>query len=536
MPPSPLANRRPPGRSLHRLLVRTHLAAVAAACLLGLLLWSQLSGLGMPSAAALTFALLGAAGCGLYFSLRASRAVRAALTGLAALAGQIRAGRPHEVLLDQPEELQPLARQLGQLAEHFQQALYEATRRQRELSAVLAGLADGCVAVDPSGRILLFNGAAARLFGVSEQEALGRPLVEVIRSYDLVTAVQDALASGSPQVREFRIAAPEERTLQVTITILGGSGAQTPREAAGRTSAERAGAPAAGETLHPGPGPGAGPGRAAGAVALIRDVSELRRLERVRTDFVANVSHELRTPLTAIKGFIETLQEGAVEDEATRRRFLDIMARETDRLVDLINDLLELSRLESRSVPFHPRPVCVAEVAQAVVQMFSRKAEGKGLRLTARFPPELPPVLADEDMLRQVFINLLDNAVKYTHRGEIRVGARVADAEQGRRQVVVCVADTGIGIPRQHLGRIFERFYRVDRARSRDLGGTGLGLSIVRHIVELHGGRIEVESEVGVGSTFRVYLPAAEASRAEGPGDGQGGGQGAGPLERPAPG
>lgn len=449
------------------------MAAVTAA-----LSWKAALALGLPAWAAGPAAAGAGAAAALYVGQRAWHALSQALHGLAAYVADIQAGHPHEVHLKEPGEMGELARRLAELARHFQKTLQEATQRQQELSAVLAGLADGCVAVDGSGRILLFNGAAARLFGVTEAQALGRPLVEVIRSYDLVTAVQEALASGQARVREFRVSQPEERVLQVTVTLLGGSGL-------------------------------------AGAVALIRDVTELRRLERVRSDFVANVSHELRTPLTAIKGFIETLQEGGVE-ESTRQRFLQIMARETDRLVNLINDLLELSRLESRTAELHRSPVQVAQVAGTVVEMFARKAQAKGLRLRADFPPDLPAVWADGDMLRQVFINLLDNAVKYTPRGEVRVRAWVASENSddagactGPRQVVIEVADTGVGIPRQHLGRIFERFYRVDRARSRELGGTGLGLSIVRHIVELHGGRVEVESEVGVGSTFRVWLPAA---------------------------
>ena len=472
--------------SIRRLLVRSHLAAVAAGLMVASALWAGLSRLGVPETGALAAGAAAAAGLGLWFANGAMRAVRTAIDGLTAFVERMGAGRPPELLLSQPEELLALAEELRVLSESFSRALSESARRQWQLSAVLGSLADGCIAVDPQGRIILFNHAAGRLFGTGEQEALGRPLVEVVRSYDLVTAVSETLASGGQQVREFRLSGPTERTLQVTTTALAD--------------------PDQPEEKHP----GAGGRRVSGAVALVRDVTELRRLERVRTDFVANVSHELRTPLTAIKGFIETLQEGAAEDAVTRRRFLDIMARETDRLVALISDLLDLSRLESRSVEFRPQPVSLPEVAETVILLFRAKAEGKGLKLSSSFPAGLPPVLADEAMLRQVFINLLDNAVKYTPSGEIRVRA-FPDAAAGR--VVVEVSDTGIGIPRQHLGRIFERFYRVDRARSRELGGTGLGLSIVRHIVELHGGRVEVESEVGVGSTFRFSLPAVPSGQ-----------------------
>lgn len=461
-----------------------------AAFLASLLATYTLRGLGLAAAIAAGAGAVAAAGVGALLAGRALRAVRAAIDALSDFVTQIARGHPTQVVLAQPEELSELAGRLRDLSERIAAAMQQSSRRQAELAGVLASLVDGCIAVDAKGRIILFNQAASRLFGVDDSDVLGRPLVEAIRSYDLATAVGETLATGRQQVREFRLPGPEERTLQVTATPLSVSERQ-------RGAANMAGG-----------GPGAtGPdGERWGAVALVRDVTELRRLERVRSDFVANVSHELRTPLTALKGFIEALQEGAADDPATRTRFLEIMARETDRLVALINDLLDLSRLESRTVELHRIPVSVADVAGAVVLMFARKAEAKDLRLEQDFPSDLPPVLADEDMLRQVFINLLDNAVKYTPSGRIEVRAR---AEPDGRTVRVEVADTGIGIPRQHQGRIFERFYRVDRARSRELGGTGLGLSIVRHIVELHGGRIEVESEVGVGTTFRFWLPRA---------------------------
>ncbi|WP_324715673.1 ATP-binding protein [Carboxydochorda subterranea] len=470
------------------MLFFSHVSAAAAGFFAAALFWSGLGRMGVPAHEAVLVAVLAAIGAGVFFSRRAVASVRTAIDGLSDFVGLMQSGQASEVLLSQPEELSDLAARLRQLSSSFSAALAESSRKQAELSGVLASLVDGCIAVDPSGRVILFNQAASRLFGVRDTDVLGRPLVEAIRSYDLATAVGETLQSGQPQVREFRlVGTPGERTFQVTAAPLAPPASpDAARQAAGGAPADRARTPW-------------------GAVALVRDVTELRRLERVRSDFVANVSHELRTPLTAIKGFIEALQEGAAEDAATRTRFLEIMARETDRLVALINDLLDLSRLESRTAAFHPAALRLSEVAEAVVQMFSRKAGSKGLALSMEFDPGLPPVLGDEDMLRQVFINLLDNAIKYTMAGSIRVRAR----PERDGTVRVEVADTGIGIPRQHLSRIFERFYRVDRARSRELGGTGLGLSIVRHIVELHGGRIEVDSEVGVGTTFRFWLPAA---------------------------
>ncbi|HEY8425013.1 MAG TPA: ATP-binding protein [Limnochordales bacterium] len=442
-----------------------------------------------PWLAALTGGVLGL-GLGAVVALRTWRQLRGGIGPLVDTVAEIARGRPIQVVLPEPEELVELGQRLRELSERIATAVQHSSRREAQLAGVLGSLVDGCIAVDAGGRVILFNEAASRLFGKPASDVLGRPLMEAIRSYDLATAIGETLATGRQQIREFRVAGPTERVLQVTATPL--SRAEGRRGRDGRPGDE-GGEPVPEDERW-------------GAVALVRDVTELRRLERVRSDFVANVSHELRTPLTALKGFIEALQEGAAEDPATRTRFLEIMARETDRLVALINDLLDLSHLESRNVELRRTPLQLARVAGAVIAMFARKAAAKQLALEQDLPPDLPPVLADEDMLRQVFINLLDNAVKYTPSGRITVRAM---AEPREPMVRVEVSDTGIGIPRQHLGRIFERFYRVDRARSRELGGTGLGLSIVRHIIELHGGRIEVDSEVGAGTTFRFWLPRA---------------------------
>ncbi|HEY8532174.1 MAG TPA: ATP-binding protein, partial [Limnochorda sp.] len=240
-----------------------------------------------------------------------------------------------------------------------------------------------------------------------------------------------------------------------------------------------------------------------GAVAVLRDVTEMRRLEQVRTEFVANVSHELRTPLTAIKGFIETLLDGAVDDPATARRFLEIVRRETDRLVRLINDLLDLSRLESPHLEVQLVPVDLKPLVEECLELFRHRAASRSIELSCELQGSLW-ALGDASLIRQVLVNLVDNAVKYTPPGGrvwISGGLEGSWAE-------LAVSDTGPGIPGRALNRVFERFYRVDKARSRDMGGTGLGLSIVRHAVERQGGRVWVESAPGEGSTFRVRLQA----------------------------
>ena len=237
-------------------------------------------------------------------------------------------------------------------------------------------------------------------------------------------------------------------------------------------------------------------------MAVLRDVTELRHSERLRRELTANVSHELRTPLTSIKGFTETLLDGAVRDEATSRRFLTIISSEADRLVKLVDDLLDLSQLESKRVTLDLRRVNVAALVAHTVDKLQPLAQGSGLLLEQAAPPEVW-VTADRDRLEQVLTNLIDNALKYTPTGG-RVDVRVAQAD---REVEISVSDTGKGIGPADLPHVFERFYRADRSRTRGSGGTGLGLAIARHIVEAHGGRIRVDSLLDEGTTFLFTIP-----------------------------
>ena len=242
-----------------------------------------------------------------------------------------------------------------------------------------------------------------------------------------------------------------------------------------------------------------------GAIVVLHDVTELRRLERVRQDFVANVSHEFKTPLTAIQGFAETLLAGAIEDPRNNRRFLEIIRDHAIRLARLTDDLLKLARIEAGKLEVQFSPVAVIDLVERCAETALLKADRKQIVLEIEVPPGLPPVRGDAGLLRDVLQNLLDNAIQYTPAGgRIHVSAAARE-----REVVVVVADTGIGIPLADQERIFERFYRVDAARSREAGGTGLGLSIAKHIVEVHGGRLLVESEVGLGSRFSFSVPVA---------------------------
>jgi two-component system phosphate regulon sensor histidine kinase PhoR len=237
---------------------------------------------------------------------------------------------------------------------------------------------------------------------------------------------------------------------------------------------------------------------------VLHDLTALRQLERVRTEFVANVSHELRTPLTAIQGYLETLLSGALDEPENARRFLEIVLRQSERLGRLLNDLTDLSNIELGKVTLRREPLALDEVVSAVLGMIGPRATRSRVRVTADVPAELPAVMADRDRLAQILINLVDNAVKYTPEGgSVTVTARAA----GDGMVEVVVADTGIGIPAADLPRITERFYRVDKARSRELGGTGLGLAIVKHLVLAHGGELRIESPQQQGTIVRFTLP-----------------------------
>jgi two-component system phosphate regulon sensor histidine kinase PhoR len=313
------------------------------------------------------------------------------------------------------------------------------------------------------------NEAACRLFPIQESSAVGRPLWELVRSPQLQQWMGVALSQANPVGGELELKAPASRLLAVRVAGL--------------------------------PGP-----TAAGAIVVASDISQLRRLEQVRQEFVANASHELKTPLASIKACVETLLDGALEDVEIRVRFLETVNEQTERLDKLVRDLLALTRVESQERPPVLHPVALADVVQLCVNRHMQYAERKEMRLVTTPPPEGVQVLADEESLEQILDNLIDNAIKYTNAG----GTITVRWEAEGNLCRIDVDDTGIGIPQAHLPRIFERFYRVDRARSRELGGTGLGLSIVKHLVQILGGTVSVASRLGKGTTFTVELKTAQ--------------------------
>jgi two-component system phosphate regulon sensor histidine kinase PhoR len=361
-------------------------------------------------------------------------------------------------------ELEKLSEALKMMALQLGAQIDALTAERAKLSAVLNQMTDGVMIVDADGRVQLLNPAAERIFQIKESAGMGRSIVEVIRYHQLVDLWRKA-KGGDRESMTLEIG-PQHLFLQVLVIPL--------------------------KTALPG-----------NSMILFQDLTQLRRLETVRRDFISNVSHELRTPLASLKALAETLQEGALEDPPAARRFIIRMETEIDNLTQLVNELLELSRIESGKVPLSFHRIKPCDLLRPAYERMSLQAERAGLELSLDCPSDLPAVFADPDRISQVLINLIHNAVKFTPPG----GKITVSAYQDREQIVFYVRDTGVGIAKKDLDRIFERFYKADRARAG--GGTGLGLSIARHMIESHGGSIWAESEEQVGSTFYFSMPVA---------------------------
>ncbi len=369
------------------------------------------------------------------------------------------------------DELHDLARSLNQTAEALSATIERLTEERNRSATILESMVEGVVVVDPSKRIVFGNSAFRRLVQAGEEIA-GKDLLEVVRLVGLHTALDDALR--------------HQRGMRVHASGEGATKGAWDISIASVMSAT---------------------GQLAGAVAVLHDISEVRRLEQVRRDFIANVSHELKTPLATILGFAETLLTGALEDQEHNRRFVGIIRDQAASMAKLTEDLLDLSQIEAGQLKLQLEPLVLPELLTNCLHAMEPAIKQKRLALSLDMPAPLPSVRADRMRLRQVVGILLDNAAKYTPEGG-RVTLR-AFASEVKKTVTVQVEDTGIGILSTDLPRVFERFYRVDKSRTRESGGYGLGLAIARHIVENHGGRIWAESQAGRGSTFSFTLPAA---------------------------
>lgn len=364
------------------------------------------------------------------------------------------------------DDLGALARSLQRTAPHIRQLVDNLKLEGARREAILASMIEGVLAVDKDLRVIFCNNAFARALGASMPVNPGTPLLQLVRDPGLHEIISRVLHTGERLESRLTVPAALDHTFEVLAGPLAGTSTR-------------------------------------GALAILHDVTELERLERVRKDFVANVSHELRTPLAAIRGYAETLLDGALEDQEHNRRFVEIIQAQATRLSNIASDLLTLSELESNATVAQPHPVSVRASLESALRTVEPAAKIRGVRLQPGSIPDLK-VLGYELRLEQVLVNLLDNAVKFNRpNGEVRVEV---GSENGN--ALIRISDTGIGIPSEDLPRIFERFYRVDKARSREMGGTGLGLSIVRHVIEQMDGSVAVDSQLGAGSTFTIRLTA----------------------------
>lgn len=342
----------------------------------------------------------------------------------------------------------------------------ELEKQYNTIRAVPESMVEGVIIVDRDTRIVSINPSIEEIFGVSKKDAQGRFFLEVFRNNDISEIINTVLKNKEAVSKELDLLWPVEKIFQVNASSILENNVIS------------------------------------GCLLVIHDISEIRKLEKIRSDFVANVSHELRTPLTSIKGFVETLLEGALDDKENSRHFLEIIQAHAERLNNLINDLLDLSRLEHGKIKLKPEELNLRYLIDEILSGFKSQLDKKNIEARNDLASGLS-VAGDKNRIEQVLTNLVDNAIKFNRdKGFISISGREADGK-----IKITVEDSGIGIPERDIPRIFERFYRIDKARSRELGGTGLGLSIVKHIVELHGGQTGVESAEGIGSKFWFTLP-----------------------------
>ncbi|MBF2506720.1 PAS domain-containing protein [Listeria welshimeri] len=364
-------------------------------------------------------------------------------------------------------ELQDLSISVNMLAESLEKQMFEIKQNEQRLNAIVQNLVSGVMLINVDKQVIMTNRTMYQILG--ESEITGKPFYEVIKSFALSQLIETTFETKTMQQKEIILYFPREMILDASVSpILAEDGEIT------------------------------------GIILLLHDITQIRHLENVRSEFVTNVSHELKTPVTALKGFAETLLDGAMYDEVLLKKFLTIIKEESDRLHRLIMDILALSRIEQNPVTENIELVDVDEVIEQSARTIFEMATGKNIHVSVPEKNITPVIIeTDRDKLQQILINLLSNAINYTPlNGKVEVKLIEHEAE-----VIIEVTDNGIGIPAKDIDHVFERFYRVDKARSRHSGGTGLGLSIVKHLVENCGGRIEVESQEEIGSTFRVTLP-----------------------------
>ncbi|RKD26551.1 PAS/PAC sensor signal transduction histidine kinase [Caminicella sporogenes DSM 14501] len=375
------------------------------------------------------------------------------------------------VYVESEDEVKILADTFNLMAERLNNNISELQDKNTKLKSILTSMKEGLIAIDNSNRIILINSPAKKLFNIEKEDVLKEEIFNLINNEELKISLEKIINDNDLEKIEVAIDEPEMRILKIYKYLI-------------KLNQD--------------------PNRIIGKLILIVEVTEMRRLEKMRTEFVANVSHELKTPLTSILGFVETLKNGAIDNEKVRDKFLNIIEIEAERLTRLIDDLLTLSDIESNKLSSNKKEyIDVYEEMIQIKDMMEEIAKQKDIEFICEIQESLPNIYGNRDWFKQMIINLVDNAIKYTPEGGI---VRVSAYEK-ENSIFISVKDTGIGIPKKDIPRLFERFYRVDKARSRKVGGTGLGLAIVKHIVLSFGGKVDVYSEEGKGAEFLVKIP-----------------------------
>lgn len=413
------------------------------------------------------FSMISAAIIAVVLSLYVSKKITKPIDTLTVAANEIADGDfGRKIYITAQDQIGELAKAFNKMSTNLNTSMNELKHRNVELEAILNSIINGIIAVDQNKNIIMINKFCFEILGLPIDYVIqNESMYKIVRNDEVAKMVEDSMVSGMSQVREMPYV-HIDKILRIYVNPI--------------ITMER-------EII--------------GSIIVIQDVTQVRKLEQMRSDFVSNVSHELKTPLTSIRGFVDTLKNGAINQPETARRFLDIIDIESDRLYRLINDILLLSEIESMDREPESQAVDLQSVVEEVFDILDQKASDKKLKLNTTFEQRFT-IMANRDRIKQMFINLVDNAIKYTERGEVSVNVSSYGS-----WIRIHVRDTGIGFAEIHKDRLFERFYRADKGRSRSQGGTGLGLSIVKHIVLLYRGKISVESAPGEGTTFEILLP-----------------------------
>jgi two-component system phosphate regulon sensor histidine kinase PhoR len=415
------------------------------------------------------------------FGLWQTRRITKSVEEINAFSKEVAAGDfDKRLLLKKRDELGELGENINDMARKLGTRLRQSEEEKTRMEAILRNMSNGLVLTDARGKIIMGNAALDGLFGIDYSKIEGKTLMEALRKAELMDLVERIAESREKISREIEITYPRELYLMATAA------------------------------------PFVLKGEVSGIVLTFHDITRLRKLEEVRKDFVANVSHEIKTPITAIRGFAETLLEGALDDKDNALKFLESIKNNSERLNSLVNDLLTLSRIELGDIKIEKKAVDLDKIIDTVFTTLKDKADRRNLFLKKILPDGAVGLEADRDRLIQILLNLADNGIKFTETGGVTIKVKKkkmkVESEEEKDYTEISVEDTGVGIPKKHIPRLGERFYRVDRARSRELGGTGLGLAIVKHIVKAHGWGMKIESTEGKGTTVSLYCPSEKPS------------------------